>query len=79
MTISSCAEAMKVVDDCDMRRVKAATNSNLNSSRSHSVITVTLNDGKKEIDLSIVDLAGSERIKKAKTSRSKKNSCTKRK
>ncbi|RDW28932.1 P-loop containing nucleoside triphosphate hydrolase protein [Yarrowia lipolytica] len=69
--VRSCTEAMKVLQEGFTRRQVAATKCNDMSSRSHSVLTITLStkeytaDGQEYLrtgKLNLVDLAGSENV-----------------
>ncbi|KAK0183234.1 hypothetical protein PV327_001294 [Microctonus hyperodae] len=73
VTVKDASECAKLVEQGDRRRIAAATKMNATSSRSHAVLTISLealamnDDGNKDTGgvrrgrLNLVDLAGSER------------------
>lgn len=63
-SVSSAADAVKVLHEGTLNRTTAATLMNLTSSRSHAVFTVTLKRQSLSSKFTFVDLAGSERMKK---------------
>jgi len=71
VSVSGVEEAMSVIRDGDDNRVRASTNMNANSSRSHACVIVNVklrNTSRKRVKrgkLILVDLAGSERVSKS--------------
>lgn len=71
VAVTCVEEAMAVITEGDENRIRAATNMNASSSRSHACVIVNVNtksSSKKRVKrgkLILVDLAGSERVSKS--------------
>lgn len=60
--VANVSSLMQIIDFGNSVRTTASTSANLDSSRSHAILQITLKDGNKQYGkMSFIDLAGSER------------------